>query len=413
MRIFSTGRVLVAAGILCFAALGLATNLHSRPACDRSSPVGTDNVADEAERAARHRIGQLLIVGFWGDDAEDACFRHLVASIKRDGIGGVLFLARNIKSREAVRAMVGEIKDASPVLPLITIDQEGGRVQRIKGFKDFPDTPAAIDMAAQAAPETAEDHYLRMAEALRDWGFNVNFGPVVDLLLDRSNPIIAGLGRAYSKDPDVVIAYAQAFVNAHRKAGLLTALKHFPGHGSTHADTHVEPVDVSRTWKPKELEPYKALVAEKLADAIMVGHMVLNRAPDHAYGADPATLSRDLIDRMIRQDLGFNGVLITDDIRMQALDPVGDTATRVEHALMAGNDLVIVSAKKEDPASFLDTLVDVLAERLQTSGEFRGRVDEAVDRVTCLRARLKPDAKPESAACGEQDQPSEETGDQT
>src|SRR5690606_35642736 len=152
--------------------------------------------------------------------------------------------------------------------PFIMLDQEGGQVQRLTPSVGFAGTPSARDVA-RGGIEAAEAVYADLARRLAREGFNVNFGPVVDLNLNPDNPVIARFGRAYGRDAASVTAFAAAFVAGHHAAGMGTALKHFPGHGSSLADSHHGFVDVTEVWSPAELEPYRTLIGEGLADMVM------------------------------------------------------------------------------------------------------------------------------------------------
>ena len=367
------------------------------------APAGADGVSavDSAapdpavETAPLHRVGQAIIAGFRGDRPKHPRFERFLQSVSRNGIGGALFLARNIGDRASTRAMIERIVAASPAPSFITIDQEGGRVQRITDSRDFPDVPAAAGMPGSLTPWEAQQVYGQLARALRDWGFNTNFGPVVDLATNPDNPIIAGLNRAYSAHGPVVTAYAAAFVDAHRAEKIVTVLKHFPGHGSSLADSHVEPVDISRTWRPSELDPYRSLIGSGRADAIMVGHLVLDRSPDFLYGALPASLSAPLINGLLQRELGNDGPIVADDLRMKALDPVGSVEDRIVASVLAGADLVIVSSKRSDPSDFLDRLVDRVAQRAGTNPAFDAALRRAGRRSGSLRQSIGQTKQPE------------------
>src|SRR5690606_23155076 len=189
-------------------------------------------------------------------------------------LGGVMYLKPNVRSLSAVSAMNAAFREASPELPpLITLDQEGGAVERLTEAVGFEELPNAERVAAANSPAEAEAIYGRMAKAVAELGFTVNFAPVVDLNLNPDNQIIAKYGRAFGETAAEVVSYARAVIAAHHGAGLLTALKHFPGHGSSTADSHEGFVDITRSWREEELEPYRELGAQGLTDLVMVGHL--------------------------------------------------------------------------------------------------------------------------------------------
>ena len=183
--------------------------------------------------------GQMIVIGFQGDDASDKSVQALVAQIAASDLGGVMYLKTNVKSLKAVKAMNAAFRAAAPGLPpFITLDQEGGRVQRLTQDVGFGEVPSAASIASTDTPAEAEAVYAKMAKSIAALGFTVNFGPVADMAVNPNNQVIAKFGRAYGKTGKTVAAYDEAFVAAHHAAGLLTSLKHFPGHGSSTADSH-------------------------------------------------------------------------------------------------------------------------------------------------------------------------------
>jgi beta-N-acetylhexosaminidase len=175
-----------------------------------------------------------------------------------------------------------------------------------------------------------------LAATLAAAGINHNLAPVVDLNSNPQNPVIGALGRSFSAAPRVVVAQARAFISAHHAQGVTTTLKHFPGHGSSAADSHLGLVDVSATWQPDELEPYRVLIGEGLADAIMTAH-VFNTQLDAVY---PATLSPRIITGILREELGYAGVVITDDLNMGAITQAYGFDQAAVLAVQAGADIL-------------------------------------------------------------------------
>ena len=175
-----------------------------------------------------------------------------------------------------------------------------------------------------------------MAKTLAAAGINHNLAPVVDINSNPANPVIGALGRSFSADPAVVIAQARAFIEAHHAHDVTTTLKHFPGHGSSQADSHLGLVDVSATWQRDELEPYRVLIGEGIVDTVMTAH-VFNTQLDPTY---PATLSKATITGILRDELGFDGVVITDDMNMQAITSQYGFEQAAVLAVQAGADLL-------------------------------------------------------------------------
>lgn len=333
--------------------------------------------------------GQMIVVGFQGDDADDASVVALRDELAAGRLGGVMFLKVNVKSLDAVAAMNAAFRAASPELPpFLTLDQEGGSVERLTQEVGFTEIPNAATIAAQNSPEEAEAIYAGMASAIAELGFSVNFGPVADINLNPDNQVIARFGRAFGSDPETVIAYDAAFVAAHRQAGLLTSLKHFPGHGSSTADSHEGFVDITNTWQESELEPYRALMAQDMVDMVMVGHLY------HADYADPGTqipssLSPQWITGVLREQLGFDGVVISDDLEMGAIRDHFSLKETVTMAVRAGLDVLLFSNTAKYRASLGQEILDILLAEAAADPEFAARVAQSYERIVALKQGIR------------------------
>ena len=329
----------------------------------------------------------MLMVGFVGTSLDEPWPRRIVEQIEEGSVGGVLILGRNVERLDDLRAMNRAFLEAAPDNPpLIAIDQEGGRIQRLRSLHGFPETPSAAMLGRYADPETAHGLYAVMAEALAALGFNVNFGPVVDLDIEPQNPIISALQRAYAEDASTVTAFARAFIEAHRAAGILTAPKHFPGHGSTLLDSHEALPDITLTWTETELEPYRALLAEDLADMVMVGHLVLDREGDG--DGLPATLSPGITTGMLREELGYDGVIVTDDMDMGAITDGHGLDESLIAAIRAGVDLMIVSNFSRNDRDLPAQLVRAIGAEALRDPDLRERIEASSARIGALKARL-------------------------
>ncbi|MEM7425529.1 MAG: glycoside hydrolase family 3 N-terminal domain-containing protein [Pseudomonadota bacterium] len=369
--------------------LAQTTAVTARPVAV-SCPSAGVNVPPVPDLTLRQTIGQLLVVGFSGTNPDEP-WPALVAEQLRTGeIGGVLFLGKNVSSAKRTRDLIERFRsEAADYPPLLMIDQEGGRVQRLGPRVGVARIPSARSMAQIGSVQNAEAAYGRAAAVLRDWGLNTNLGPVADVRVNRLNPVIARLGRSYSSDPGIVARYSAAFVRGHRKEGLLTAIKHFPGHGSSRSDSHRGLTDISATWqKAAELAPFKALVAGNCADIVMSGHLVLKSYSDDTKSPGPATFSRKLITGELRERLNFSGVVITDDLDMGAIRRYYTLENSVVGAVRAGHDILlhsnIITADRKLPARIAESL---LAEAYKDQ-EFEQMLRNAFERVWVLKARL-------------------------
>jgi len=332
--------------------------------------------------------GQMILVGFQGDSAGDASVEAVRDEIAAGEIGGVMYLRTNVASLDAVKEMNAAFRAASPDLPpFITLDQEGGSVERLTGEVGFSELPNAATIAASNSPQAAEAIYADLAQRIAALGFNVNFGPVADLNLNPNNQIIARYGRAFSSDPGAVTAYDAAFIEAHRSAGLLTSLKHFPGHGSSTADSHEGFVDITGTWQQSELEPYRALIAAGYDEMVMVGHLY---HADYSGGVEglPASLTPEWITGVLRNELGFRGVVISDDLEMGAIREHFSLEETVTSAVRAGMDILLFSNTSNPRASLADEIRAILVAEAEADPAFAARIEESYGRVVALKRRI-------------------------
>lgn len=309
-----------------------------------------DTVGDgHLEPTLEQKIGQMVMMGFAGTDPSHEGVQAVLNHIEAERLGGVVFYRYNVESPEQTRALNQALMAATPgSLPLLrAIDQEGGLVQRLNSRNGHHDHPSAQAVAESQTPEQAYDTYRDQASMVREAGFNFNLAPVVDLYnrpgspsTEPGSPVIGGLGRAFASDPATVMAYASAAIRAHRDTGVLTSLKHYPGHGLARGDSHQGLVDVTDDYQPIERAPFRGLIAAGLADSVMGAHLV-NRNVDPLY---PVTLSTRYLEPWLRQEDGLGeGVIVTDDLFMGAIQRHHDFEEIVVRAIQAGNDLLIFS----------------------------------------------------------------------
>lgn len=282
---------------------------------------------------------RLVMVGFRAANYNDKDLDVLKSQIDKGLVAGVVLYGYNIENREQTKKLIAEFNshNKSDVPLLIAVDEEGGTVQRLSADKGFADEPSPQYIAEHMTPEQAEKVYEGMAKELADVGFNMNFGPDVDLNVNPQSPAIGARGRSYGRDVNTVVAYAKAFIDAHRKYGVVTCLKHFPGHGSAKTDSHKGFTDITDTWTKEELEPYRILIRDGYADMIMTAH-VFDAAIDPKY---PATLS-PIYTKMLR-DMGYKGIVVTDDLQMGAINSNFTFDDAVRRAAIGGNTILLFS----------------------------------------------------------------------
>ncbi|WAC64432.1 beta-N-acetylhexosaminidase [Pseudoxanthomonas sp. SL93] len=263
--------------------------------------------------------------------------------LQHDAVAGVILFTRNFASRTQVAELSQAIREAAPRPQLVCVDQEGGRVQRFRdGYSALPALEGFGRLYAQdpqAALQRAEEHAWLMASEVRASGVDLSFAPVVDLA--RGNRAIGD--RAFDADPQVVAEFTRAYVRGMQSVGMAATLKHFPGHGTVLEDTHFDDAVDPRTLdvlRAEDLVPFVAGI-EAGADAVMMGHV---KYP--AVAPEPAGYSPFWIQNVLREEMGFRGVVFSDDIGMAAAFSAGGVKQRIHDHLDAGCDVVLVCSPK-------------------------------------------------------------------
>jgi beta-N-acetylhexosaminidase len=341
-------------------------------------------------------VGEILLAGFRGTEVEgNEEVRALVCDVKVSGV--ILFerdlatgAPRNMASPEQVKRLTGDLQRLARQCAgrplLIAADAEGGQVMRLSARLGYLPGLSARELGAMGDDALTELEGRRVGAMLREAGINWNLAPVVDVAVNPANPAVVALGRTFSSDPDRVIAQARAFVQGMRAEGVLTSLKHFPGHGSSLKDSHHGFTDVTDTAQlDLELLPYRALIAAGLADSIMTAH-VFNRRIDPW---DPATLSRYTIARLLRSKLGYRGLVVSDDLLMGAIVQRYGLEEASARALGAGVDVLLISGqglREGRPAA--ERVAAALRRGLAQGLVSKKRVQEAIARVKEFRGRV-------------------------
>ncbi|WP_419678473.1 glycoside hydrolase family 3 N-terminal domain-containing protein [Aliarcobacter lanthieri] len=333
-------------------------------------------------------IAKMVILGFNGEILSKN------SQIYKDiefGLGGVILFdkdpndktkVKNIRNKEQLKKLNKELQSISKQKLLISIDQEGGVVQRLKIDMGFVDTLKASEIA-QKGEEFAKNSYKALAKDLNDVGINLDFAPVVDLALNKNNKVIVTRGRSFGENSSEVIKYSSIFVDELKKENIISVLKHFPGHGSSLADSHLGFVDITKTWNKKELEPYKYFINNKKVDVIMTAH-VFNENLDKNY---PATLSYNVNTKLLREELKYDGVLITDDLQMSAISKHYDLRTTLRLAINSGVNLLLFANQLAKPITLkeiIDTVYsDILSENISLEKiiESNKKIDKLLGKI--------------------------------
>jgi beta-N-acetylhexosaminidase len=339
------------------------------------------------ERLAGLELGRLLLVGFSGTEFEgNAELQHLLCEVR---VGGVVLFARNVTSAEQVRRLTRAMREGArschgqPLL--VAVDAEGGEVMRLGPPAGFAPSRSHRELGDDNDYAATELEARRIGARLREAGISWNLGPVVDVGYNPANPVIVARDRSFGANPVLVVEHARAWTRGMRAAGVLTTIKHFPGHGSSFDDSHLGFVDVTATARPDiELLPYQALVADGLADAVMTAH-VFNQRLDPFH---PATLSAPTIEGLLRRDLGFDGVVVTDDLRMAAIERRYRFHDAAVLALAAGADMLLLADDRlPDGRSAAAATVAAVRHALRRGRLEPERVARALARVAALAGR--------------------------
>jgi beta-N-acetylhexosaminidase len=324
----------------------------------------------ETEELKRY-VGASLILGFRGSELTD---NHPISSaIDEFELGGVILFdqdmvhkkpVHNIKSPEQLRNLCNDLQSQSDYPLIISIDQEGGIVKRLKPEYGFSDTVSHLELGKKDDEQLTCKQGRLIAGMLSGAGINMNFAPVVDLDTNLENPIIHGKERSFSADPDLVTRHAKAYMKGHDELGVLPTLKHFPGHGSSFGDTHLGFTDVTETWHEDELIPYKNLIAEGYDKVIMTTHIYNQHLdPEH-----PSTLSKKVLTGMLRKDLGFEGLIVSDDMQMGSITDKYGLETAVVLALNAGVNVMCFGNNLSAEPVTADKMYNIVRDALD-SGE--------------------------------------------
>jgi beta-N-acetylhexosaminidase len=361
-----------------------AAPIPSLPVLPSAPPSASPTASASPALDLRRTVAGLLIVGFRGMAVADA--GPIAEAIARDGLGGVILFdrdqttgnPRNIASPKQVRALTAALQAlAGDRRLIVATDQEGGKVARLTPATGFPMVASEASIGRLDDLSAAAAWGRLIATTLASVGVNLNLAPVVDLDVNPRNPAIGALDRSFSADPAIVAKLAMAEIRAHHESSIATALKHFPGLGSATANTDFGVADVTKTWSRTELEPFRAIIAAGAADAVMAGHLVNRKLdPDH-----PASLSSAIVTDLLRGELGWDGVVITDDLQAGAITAAFGAEEALALAIEAGNDLLLLANQQGyDPAVATKTIDSI--ERLVRSGRI------GVDRLEASRRRV-------------------------
>ena len=351
---------------------------------DAAQPTPTPRTAADVRKDAaqtlldgmttQEKICQLLIVhpeALTGGSAVTGMTDSLAAALREYPVGGVLLSAQNMTSGEQLAALTAALSNGCKTAPLISVDEEGGRVARLMNTVGTTKLGSMYSYRAQGT-QGAHDNAQTIARDIAAHGFNTDFAPVADVWTNKRSNAIGD--RAYSDDYDEAAELVAAAVKGFHDGGIICCLKHFPGHGSTETDSHDGAATVDKTLpqlRQEDLKPFMSGIAAG-ADMVMVGHLTVPTMDDA-----PASVSHKIVTNLLRYDLGFRGVIVTDGLQMQALAQYTDGEKAVL-ALAAGNDMLL-------EISDVPGTVAAIEKALADGTLSRAALDESVLRILQLK----------------------------
>lgn len=344
----------------------------------------------------RNKIGQMLIMGFHGCEINE--HSPVAQWLSDDGLGGVILFdkdlatdtyGKNLKAQSQIKHLTHQLNHYSTNLIdnemplLIAIDYEGGAVDRLTMIDGCMSTLSAQELANLSETDL-EEEFSQMASTLKSLGFNLNFAPVIDLHLNDQQGIIGKLRRSFSDNPDVVVRIARKFVDVFSRYGIACSYKHFPGHGSAVGDTHEGFVDVTDTFKTDELLPYYQLLLDVYKPTmVMTAHVVNKHLDSQGF---PATLSREILTGLLRETIGYDGVVISDDLQMQAISKHYSLEESLCLTINAGADMMIFANQLGTITA--PQVIDCVEQLVIQNKIDQQRIDDAYRRVMRLKQQI-------------------------
>ena len=358
-------------------------------ACQSQTARTDETTADTAAIDLDADIGEMLLVGFRGIAVDST--KHIWRDLTHFHVGAVILFdydvetrqrGRNIRSRQQVQSLCRQLRRVSPDL-LIGVDQEGGLVSRLHPRYGFPKVASAQN-SAFIGYDSVRSCARITAAMLHEAGVNLNFAPVADVNVNKQCPVIGQLERSFSPSADNVADCCRIWLDEQQRQGVASCMKHFPGHGSATGDTHKGLVDVSDTWQATELQPYRDLIKE--VPMVMTAH-VINRQLDPS--GLPASLS-PAITSYLRDTLGFQGVIVTDDLAMGAIVNEYSFEKSVSMAIEAGADLLCLSNNGSHyNTEMVPKTVRIIKKLVQEGTVTPERIHSSAERLRSLKASLR------------------------
>tara|TARA_B100000767_G_C19767989_1_gene538584 strand:+ start:1167 stop:2213 length:1047 start_codon:yes stop_codon:yes gene_type:complete len=341
-------------------------------------------------KTIKKEIGQLIIAGFRGNSINKNS--DIVKYIKDFNIGGVILYdedleirgpgSRNITSPKQLKDLTEKLQGYTEKSLLVSVDQEGGEVHRLKSLYGFTNTPPWKQIGLLDSELMTKQFSDNIALDLSKAGINLNFAPVIDLDYGEGS-VISDSNRSFTDDPKKLIKHAEIFIKSHREKGIITSGKHFPGLGSGVTDTHKGFTDLTKTWSVKDLQPFNELIKSHELDIVMISH-ALDKKLDPIF---PASLSKKIIKGMLREDLGFNGVVICDDPSMRAISDHYSLKEIFKLMLNAGVDLFCLGNNLIYDNEYIPKSIEAILELIVNKEIKIKRIYESIERIDVLKKK--------------------------
>lgn len=339
-----------------------------------------------------HKIGQLLLSGFRDTVITEPS--HIKRDILDYHLGGVIIYEydvpsksrpRNISSKGQIGKLCSDLQSLSTTPLFISSDEEGGKITRLKSKYGFPKTQSPQSIGSIDNTDSTYSWASEIAIQLKQLGINLNFAPLLDLNVNPTSPVIGNLERSFSAETETVKKHATLFIQAHKEQGILCAVKHFPGHGSAKTDSHEGFTDVSTTWTSQELIPYKEMVKEGTLDMVMTAHVYNNQ-----LDTLPATLSKKIMQDILREEIGWKGVIISDDLQMGAIADHYDLETTIFKSLEAGVDILLISNNSAAPydPDIVPTVHGLIKKMVKDGRISESQIDASYQKIKALKLSL-------------------------
>lgn len=318
------------------------------------------------------KIGQMIVAGFNGTDVNE----ELINLVNTNKVGGVILFKRNIETSEQLKKLNNNIDGLNKEIPLfISVDEEGGRVNRLPS--DMENFPSAREVGLKIDKDYAYNNGKSIGESLKVTGFNMNYAPVLDIFSNPKNTVIGD--RAFGSDVETVSTMGIATMKGIEEEGIISVIKHFPGHGDTSVDSHYGLPIVYKTLEELEnfeLIPFKKAIKEG-CKAIMVSHILLDKIDKQ----NPSSMSETVVTDILREQLGFDGVVITDDMEMGAITENFTIEDACVQSIIAGCDIVLIGSGNESIYNTIQAIKDSILNGKITEE----RINESVVRIIKLK----------------------------